>query len=155
MTVTPTPADKFSFGLWTVGWVGQDQFGSASREPLDVVEAVEKLAGLGAYGLTFHDYDLFPFEATEAERTRQIDRLTKVAVRHRRGRPDGHDEPVQPPGVQGRRCSPPTTAPSAVSRCGSCSATSISPPSWAPRPSSCGVAGRAASSAPPRTSRPP
>jgi hypothetical protein len=34
MTYTPTPADKFSFGLWTVGWVGQDQFGGPSREPL-------------------------------------------------------------------------------------------------------------------------
>jgi xylose isomerase len=78
MSFTPTPADKFSFGLWTIGWVGQDQFGSASREPLDVVEAVEKLAEIGAYGLTFHDNDLFPFEATDAERTAQIDRLKKV-----------------------------------------------------------------------------
>ena len=40
MSLTPTPEDKFSFGLWTIGWVGQDQFGSASRAPLDVVEAV-------------------------------------------------------------------------------------------------------------------
>ena len=78
MSFTPTPADKFSFGLWTIGWVGQDQFGSASRAPLDVVEAVTKLAEIGAYGLTFHDNDLFPFEATDAERTSQIDRLTKV-----------------------------------------------------------------------------
>lgn len=22
MNITPTPADKFSFGLWTIGWVG-------------------------------------------------------------------------------------------------------------------------------------
>ena len=78
MSFTPTPADKFSFGLWTIGWVGQDQFGSASRAPLDVVEAVTKLAEIGAYGLTFHDNDLFPFEATDAERTSQIDRLKKV-----------------------------------------------------------------------------
>ncbi|GAA1432806.1 xylose isomerase [Microlunatus lacustris] len=75
MTPTPTRDDKFSFGLWTIGWVGQDQFGGASREPLDVVEAVEKLSELGAYGLTFHDNDLFPLEATDAERTAQIDRL--------------------------------------------------------------------------------
>ena len=40
-----------------------------------MVEAVEKLAEFGAYGLTFHDNDLFPFEATDAERTRQIERL--------------------------------------------------------------------------------
>lgn len=78
MAPTPTPEDKFSFGLWTIGWVGQDQFGSPSREPLDVVEAVTKLAELGAYGLTFHDNDLFPFEASDAERTEQIGRLQKV-----------------------------------------------------------------------------
>ncbi|SDT28682.1 xylose isomerase [Friedmanniella luteola] len=78
MTPTPTRDDKFSFGLWTIGWVGQDQFGGASREPLDVVEAVEKLSELGAYGLTFHDNDLFPLEATAAERTGQIDRLKGV-----------------------------------------------------------------------------
>ena len=29
--VTPTPADKFSFGLWTVGWTARDQFGAATR----------------------------------------------------------------------------------------------------------------------------
>ncbi|MBA3529873.1 MAG: xylose isomerase [Propionibacteriaceae bacterium] len=78
MAPTPTREDKFSFGLWTVGWVGQDQFGSPSRAPLDVVEAIEKLSELGAYGLTFHDNDLFAFEATEGERTSQIDRLKKA-----------------------------------------------------------------------------
>ena len=78
MSLTPTPEDKFSFGLWTIGWVGQDQFGSPTREPLDVVEAVEKLSELGAYGLTFHDNDLFGFEATESERTAQIDRLKQA-----------------------------------------------------------------------------
>ncbi|GHH29030.1 xylose isomerase [Lentzea cavernae] len=70
---TPTPADKFSFGLWTVGWQGRDPFGEATRPELDVVEAVNRLAELGAYGLTFHDDDLFGFEATHREK--QIDRL--------------------------------------------------------------------------------
>jgi xylose isomerase len=78
MPFTPTTEDKFSFGLWTIGWLGQDQFGAATRAPLDVVEAVQKLAELGAYGLTFHDNDLFPFEASEKERGKQIDRLKKV-----------------------------------------------------------------------------
>ena len=41
MSFTPASADRFSFDLWTIGWVGQDQFGAASREPLEVVEAVE------------------------------------------------------------------------------------------------------------------
>ncbi|MFD4669168.1 xylose isomerase [Lentzea sp. NPDC058450] len=73
MMSTPTPADKFSFGLWTVGWQGRDPFGEATRPELDVVEAVHRLAELGAYGLTFHDDDLFGFEATDREN--QISRL--------------------------------------------------------------------------------
>jgi len=75
MSTLPTPADKFSFGLWTIGYNGADPFGGPTREPLDVVHAVEKLAELGAYGLTFHDDDLFAFGSTEAERQKQIDRL--------------------------------------------------------------------------------
>jgi xylose isomerase len=75
MTPTPSPADKFTFGLWTIGYNGADPFGGPTRPPLDVVHAVEKLAELGAYGLTFHDDDLFPFAATDAERQNQIDRL--------------------------------------------------------------------------------
>ena len=26
---TPAPEDKFTFGLWTVGWQGRDPFGDA------------------------------------------------------------------------------------------------------------------------------
>ncbi len=46
---TPTKSDKFSFGLWTIGYNGADPFGGPTRAPLDVVHAVEKLAELGAY----------------------------------------------------------------------------------------------------------
>ena len=76
MAPVPTPADRFTFGLWTVGWQARDPFGDATRPPLDPVEAVHQLAGLGAYGLTFHDDDLIPFGSDEAERDRQIDRFT-------------------------------------------------------------------------------
>lgn len=72
---TPTAADKFTFGLWTVGYNGADPFGGPTRKALDVVHVVEKLAELGAYGLTFHDDDLFAFGSTDAERQNQIDRL--------------------------------------------------------------------------------
>lgn len=75
---TPTPADRFSFGLWTIGYNGADPFGGPTRAPLDVVHAVEKLAELGAYGLTFHDDDLFAFGSPEAQRQRQIDRLKQA-----------------------------------------------------------------------------
>ncbi|MDT8914519.1 xylose isomerase [Amycolatopsis sp. PS_44_ISF1] len=61
----PTPEDKFSFGLWTVGWPAADPFGVATRPALDPVESVHRLAGLGAYGVTFHDDDLL---ATEPDR---------------------------------------------------------------------------------------
>ncbi|AZK97510.1 MULTISPECIES: xylose isomerase [Streptomyces] len=72
---TPTPDDRFSFGLWTVGWQGRDPFGDATRQPLDPVETVHRLAGLGAYGVTFHDDDLIPFGAPESERERRIERF--------------------------------------------------------------------------------
>ncbi|MCP3420982.1 xylose isomerase [Nocardioides pinisoli] len=57
---TPTPDDKFSFGLWTVGWQGTDVFGPSSRALLDPVDATYKLAELGAAAVTFHDDDLVP-----------------------------------------------------------------------------------------------
>ncbi|WP_139984527.1 xylose isomerase [Nocardioides litoris] len=74
-TYTPTPEDKFSFGLWTVGWEGVDVFGPASRAPLDPVESVHKLAELGAAAITFHDDDLLPDDAT---RQQTLDRYTKA-----------------------------------------------------------------------------
>jgi len=73
--VRPTREDKFSFGLWTVGWQARDPFGDATRPPLDPVEAVHRLAELGAYGVTFHDDDLVPFGSDDAARTAAIDRF--------------------------------------------------------------------------------
>ncbi|HXS63492.1 MAG TPA: xylose isomerase [Streptosporangiaceae bacterium] len=75
MPAQPTPADKFTFGLWTVGWPARDQFGDSTRAPLDPVEAVHELAKLGAYGVTFHDDDLIPPGSDDAARTRHIDRF--------------------------------------------------------------------------------
>ncbi|GAB3119337.1 xylose isomerase [Glaciibacter psychrotolerans] len=78
MTLTPTREDKFSFGLWTIGYNGTDPFGGPTRPHLDVVEAVTRLSELGAYGLTFHDDDLFAFGSTDAERQTEIDRLKQA-----------------------------------------------------------------------------
>ncbi|MEN6393249.1 MAG: xylose isomerase [Anaerolineaceae bacterium] len=64
----PKPEHKFTFGLWTVGSTGRDQFGAPVREPLSPVELVHLLAEVGAYGVNFHDNDLVPFDATQAER---------------------------------------------------------------------------------------
>jgi xylose isomerase len=71
--IEATPADKFTFGLWTVGWQARDPFGDATRAPLGPVEAVHRLAGLGAYGVTFHDDDLVPFGSSDAERGKRIE----------------------------------------------------------------------------------
>jgi xylose isomerase len=75
MSVTPTSADKFTFGLWTVGWQARDPFGDATRAALDPVRSVHELASRGAYGVTFHDDDLIPFGSSEAERGAQIARF--------------------------------------------------------------------------------
>lgn len=77
-STTPTPADKFTFGLWTVGWQGVDPFGVATRPALDPVESVHKLAELGAYGVTFHDDDLIPFGSDDATRAGLIERFKKA-----------------------------------------------------------------------------
>ncbi len=73
--VEPTREDRFSFGLWTVGWPARDPFGDATRPPLDPVESVHRLAELGAYGVTFHDDDLIPFGSTDSEREKHIERF--------------------------------------------------------------------------------
>ena len=71
----PTREDRFSFGLWTVGWPARDPFGDPTRPALDPVESVHRLAELGAYGVTFHDDDLVPFGTAPTERDRLIARF--------------------------------------------------------------------------------
>jgi xylose isomerase len=78
MTYVPTPADKFTFGLWTVGNRGRDPFGEFVRPPLDPVDAIERLAGIGAWGVNFHDNDLVPIDADAAERDRIVARFRKA-----------------------------------------------------------------------------
>ena len=73
----PKPEDKFSFGLWTVGWQGVDPFGTATRPPMDTVHALEKLAEIGAYGVNFHDDDVIPFGSDDATRDQIIERFKK------------------------------------------------------------------------------
>jgi xylose isomerase len=68
----PTPADRFTFGLWTVGHRGRDPFGEPTRPVLAPAEAVRRLAALGAYGVNLHDDDLVPPDAGPAERDRLV-----------------------------------------------------------------------------------
>ena len=77
-TYRPTRADKFSFGLWTVGNSGRDPFGEATRAHLDPNDSVRHLAELGAFGISMHDDDLVPYDATPAERDQIVGRLRKT-----------------------------------------------------------------------------
>ena len=74
----PTPADKFTFGLWTVGWQARDPFGDATRAALDPIRTVSELAKRGAYGVTFHDDDLIPFGSSTSDRAAHIARFKKA-----------------------------------------------------------------------------
>lgn len=77
----PTRADKFTFGLWTVGNPGRDPFGEPTRVKLDPVKIVDLLGEVGGvYGVNFHDNDLIPIDATPAEADR-IKRDFKKALR--------------------------------------------------------------------------
>lgn len=74
----PTRADKFSFGLWTVGNPGRDQFGSETRPRLDPNDSVRKLAELGAFGISMHDDDLVPYDASPAKRDQIVGRFKQT-----------------------------------------------------------------------------
>ncbi|MFM7146112.1 MAG: xylose isomerase [Actinomycetales bacterium] len=73
--LTPSPEDKFSFGLWTIGHPGRDPFGDATRPPIDPVDFVRGLANIGAWGVSFHDDDLMTFGAPESQRRAELDRF--------------------------------------------------------------------------------
>jgi xylose isomerase len=75
---TPTPDDHFTFGLWTVGNPGRDPFGHEVRPPLDPVDAVHRLADLGAYGVNFHDDDLVPPGSSPTEREGILKRFRRA-----------------------------------------------------------------------------
>lgn len=74
----PTKADKFSFGLWTVGNPGRDPFGDATRPAADPNHLVRMLAEVGAWGVNLHDNDLVPFGASLAERDRIVGAFKKT-----------------------------------------------------------------------------
>ena len=43
----PAPGDRFSFGIWTVGWQGTDVFGPAVRPPMRAARARGRGIGRG------------------------------------------------------------------------------------------------------------
>jgi xylose isomerase len=64
-----------------VGNPGRDPFGEPTRRPLDPVASVERLAGLGAYGVSLHDNDLVPYGTSATERDRIVSRFTEALER--------------------------------------------------------------------------
>jgi xylose isomerase len=78
----PTPADRFTFGLWTVSHPGRDPFGEPTRAPLAPEYVVAKLAELGAYGVNLHDHDLVPDGTPAAERERIVARFRRALDEH-------------------------------------------------------------------------
>ncbi len=128
-----------------MGNPGRDPFGHEVRPPLDPVESVKHLAGVGAYGVSFHDDDLVPFGSSTAERDAIVARfqgaLDETGLRVPMATCNLFSQPVFRDGaftandVQVRRFALAKT-----------STRSISGSSWAPRCSSCGVAAKDARS---------
>jgi xylose isomerase len=73
--MTPRVEPRFTFGLWTVGNPGRDPFGGPTRQPVDPVDSVHKLAELGAWGVSLHDNDLVPYGVSIAERDQIVSRF--------------------------------------------------------------------------------
>ena len=118
MTYEPTSEHRFTFGLWTVGNPGRDPFGEPdARRALarpDRRAARPKSARTASTSTTttWSRSTRRPPSATAIEAE-----FKKALERHRPGRADGDDEPLQRPGVQGRRVHRATIRRSAPTRC--------------------------------------
>jgi xylose isomerase len=80
----PTAKHKFTFGLWTVGNTGRDPFGEPTRPTLEPAQIVDLLGEVGGvHGVNFHDNDLIPIDATEAEAETIKTDFTKALKRNK------------------------------------------------------------------------
>ena len=77
MTLRPTAADKFTFGLWTVGNRGRDPSAS-SFDRHWILSSLFIALPRSAPGVNFHDNDLVPIDATPAERDRIVSDFRKA-----------------------------------------------------------------------------
>jgi xylose isomerase len=76
----PDPAMKFTFGLWTVGNIGRDPFGSPTRGAISPVQICKMLGEVGAYGVNLHDNDLVPIDATPRQRDSLVKQFKKAVA---------------------------------------------------------------------------
>jgi xylose isomerase len=90
--LTPTPEDKFSFGLWTVQYPGRDPFGEALafradpevRSALEEAELPELAVPTRAEGETWGDLEAAHALDVEALGARGLafERLDQLAMEH-------------------------------------------------------------------------
>ena len=78
--LTPKREDKFAFGLWTIGHLGTDPFGTATRPPIYPADFVRKLGELNVWGVSFHDDDLLPYKSTLAEQDKIKNEQSNISV---------------------------------------------------------------------------
>ena len=145
---TPTPKDRFTFGLWTVGNRGRDPFGTETRPPIDPVDTVHMLAEIGAWGVNLHDNDLVPIDATPAERDAIVSRFQKALSDTGHPVCHGHGQPLFDPIFKDGAFTS-NVPESAATRCGRRSRPSTSAHELGGRSSSCGAAAKAPRSTPP------
>ena len=118
MAPQPTRDDKFTFGLWTVGW--QAPRPVRRRHPAGRSTRSRPCTASPSWAPTASPSTTTtssPSASDAAERDRHDRPLPGGAGRDRPGRADGDHQPVHPPRLQGRRRSPATTATCAASRC--------------------------------------
>ena len=101
--LTPRPEHRFTFGLWTVGNPGRDPFGAPTREPVDPVDSVHKLAELGAWGITPARRGPRPLRRARAERDKIVGRFKAALEETGLGVGMATTNLFGHPGVQGRR----------------------------------------------------
>ena len=146
----PTPADKFTFGLWTVGNRGRDPFGEFVRPPLDPVTAVHRLAEHRRLGRELPRQrpgaDRRQRRRTRSHRARLPHALDATGITGA----DGDDQPVHRPGLQGRRVHVARRRRPRATRCRRRCGRWISAWSSARAPTCSGADAKARKSTPPR-----
>ena len=71
--------EKFTFGLWTVGNIGRDPFGGPVREQLSPPQLADLLGDVGGvHGISFHDNDLVPIDASPAKKKQIVSDFKKA-----------------------------------------------------------------------------
>jgi xylose isomerase len=75
---SPTPQDRFAFGIWCLQNRGRDPFGDQTRPAISAVDCITGLAKRGCYGFEFHDNDLIPFDASAAQRDEILSDVKKA-----------------------------------------------------------------------------